>query len=166
VSRNASAIVWHDGPRTQLRHLFDLADDSADENDGYIELGRVLVAVDDGDEIVGYAQLLPTARGNAIELRSIAVVPGLQRRGIGRALVDRVLAVGRSEGARAVTVTTATADVDNIRFYLRCGFRASSIEQNAFTEARGYPPGLEADGIAVRDGITFTFAFGANDPGS
>jgi GNAT superfamily N-acetyltransferase len=163
VSRNASAIVWHDGPRTPLRHLFDLADDSADQIDAYIELGRVLVAVDDRDEIVGHAQLLPKAGDDAIELRSIAVVPGFRRCGIGRALVERVLAVGRSEGAGAVTVTTATADVDNIRFYLRCGFRVSSIEQDAFTEAGGYPPGLEADGIAVRDSITFTFAFGAND---
>ena len=152
--------------RRPLRRLFDLADDSADRIDSYIELGRVLVAVHDGDEIIGHAQLLPTARGNAIELRSIAVVPGFQRRGIGRALVDRVLAVGRSEGTRAVTVTTATADVDNIRFYLRCGFRASSIEQDAFSEAGGYPPGLEAEGIAVRDSITFMFAFGANDPRS
>jgi len=165
MSRDAVAIVWHDGPRAPLRHLFDLADDSAEQIDSYIERRRVLVAVEDMSEIIGHAQLLPTDRGDTIELKSIAVVPDFQRRGIGRALVNRVLAICRSEGGRAVSVTTATADIDNIRFYQRCGFRATSIERDAFTEAKGYPPGLEADGIPVRDSITFTLAFGANDAG-
>ena len=57
-----------------------------------------------------------------------------------------------------MTVSTATADIDNIRFYQRCGFRATSIERDVFTETRGYPPGLEADGIPVLDSITFILA--------
>jgi len=64
-----------------------------------------------------------------------------------------------------VTVTTATADIDNIRFYQRCGFRPTSIERDAFTEAKGYPSGLEAHGIPVRDSITFMLVFDANDAG-
>lgn len=168
MSRGTMAIVWHDGPRAPLRHLFDLADDSPEQIDSYIELGRVLVALDDTGKIIGHAQLLPTDRDGTIELKSIAVVPELQRRRIGLALIERVLAVGRGEGARAVTVTTATADLDNVRFYQRCGFRVASIERDAFTEANGYPAGLEADGIPVRDGITFTFtvAFDANVGGT
>jgi hypothetical protein len=54
-----------------------------------------------------------------------------------------------------MTVTTATADIHNLRFYQRCGFRAPSAAQDA-TEAGGYPEALEANGIPVRDGITFT----------
>ena len=161
MSRVDVAIVWHDGPRAPLRHLFDLADDSAEQLDGYIELGRVLVAVADASKIVGHAQLLPADRDDTPELKSIAVVPDFRRHGIGRALVNRALEICRSEGAGAVSVTTATADLDNIRFYQRCGFRAASVERDAFTEAKGYPPGLEADGVPVRDSITFTLAFGA-----
>ena len=161
MSRDDVVIVWHDGRRAPLRHLFDLADDSAEQLDGYVELGRVLVAVADASKIVGHAQLLPPDRDDTIELKSIAVLPDFRRHGIGRALVNRALEICRSEGARAVSVTTATADVDNIRFYQRCGFRAASVERDAFTEAKGYPPGLEADGIPVRDSITFTLAFGA-----
>jgi ribosomal protein S18 acetylase RimI-like enzyme len=149
------AIVWYDGPRVQLRALFELADDSAEQIDSYIALGRVLVALDDASEIVGHAQLVPTGIAGTVELKSIAVLPGSRRRGIGRALVERALASCRDEGVRAVTVTTSTADIDNIRFYQRRGFRAASIEQDVFTEAKGYPPGLEADGIPARDGITF-----------
>lgn len=153
-------IAWHDGPRAPLRHLFELADDSAGQIDSYMERGRVLVARNDANEIIGHAQLVPADRPDAVELTSIAVLPDFRRRGIGRALVARVLAVCSGEGIRAVTVTTATADIDNIRFYQRCGFRASSIERDAFTEAKGYPPGLAADGIPVRDSITFTLEFG------
>lgn len=158
-------IAWHEGPRAVLRGLFELADDSADQIDGYIERGRVLVALDATNEIMGHAQLLPTERPDTIELKSIAVLAHLQRRGIGRALVDRALAICRSEGARAVSVTTATADIDTIRFYQRCGFRATSIERDTFTEAKGYPPGLEADGIPVRDSITLTLDLDLDDGG-
>jgi GNAT superfamily N-acetyltransferase len=157
------AIARHNGSRAGLRNLFELADDSPAQIDRYIELGRVLVARDDRNEIIGHAQLLPTDRPDTIELKSIAVLPSHQRRGIGRALVERALAVCRGEGARAMTVTTATADIANIRFYQRCGFRATSVEPDAYTEATGYPAALEADGIPVRDSITFTQLLAASD---
>ena len=43
----------------------------------------------------------------------------------------------------------------------RCGFRATTIERDVFTEAKGYPPQLEANGIPVRDSITFTLLLDA-----
>lgn len=149
-------IAWYDGPRLALWDLFELADDSSEQIDGYIELGRVLVALDDGDEVVGHVQLIDGAGEGAVELKSIAVREELRRRGVGRQLVEHALACCRGEGVRAVSVTTATADIDNLRFYQRLGFRASSVSRDAFTEAQGYPPQLEANGIPVRDSITFT----------
>jgi GNAT superfamily N-acetyltransferase len=153
-------IAWYDGPRLALWDLFELADDSSEQIDGYIELGRVLAAFDDADEVVGHVQLVDGDRAGAVELRSIAVREELQGRGIGRQLVERALALCRDEGKRAVSVTTATADIDNLRFYQRLGFRASSVTRDAFTEAQGYPPQLEANGIPVRDSITFTVQLG------
>ena len=41
-------IERHTGPRSELRALFELAEDSAAELDGYIDAGEVLVAVEDG----------------------------------------------------------------------------------------------------------------------
>jgi GNAT superfamily N-acetyltransferase len=159
-------LRWHDGPRAQLRHLFELADDSSTQIDSYIDLGRVLVARNERGETVGHLQLIPMASPDTVELKSIAVREDHQRRGIGRRLVDRALAICRDEGARAVTVTTATADIDNLRFYQRRGFRATSIERDAFTEAKGYPPRLQANGIPVRDSITFTLALDTGDGGA
>jgi GNAT superfamily N-acetyltransferase len=164
MSSRAAASVdidWHDGPRGPLRRLFELADDSSDEIDSYIELGRVLVARDEQGEIIGHLQLIPSAATETIELKSIAVREDWQGRGIGRRLIDRAVAVSRDAGVGTLAVTTATADIDNLRFYQRYGFRAASIERGVFTEARGYPPQLKANGIPVRDGITFTFALDA-----
>lgn len=147
-------IGWHDGPRDVLRPLFELAEDSQTELDGYIDRGRVLVARDETGAVVGHLQLVP-ADAETVEIKSVAVQEGSRFQGVGSELVERAVAVSRGEGARAVMVATATADVDNLRFYQRCGFRAASIERDAFTPARGYPPGLAVDGIPVRDAIRF-----------
>ena len=161
-SAESGVILWHEGPRTPLRHLFELADDSSTQIDSYIDLGRVLVARNARGEIIpGHLQLIPTASADTVELKSIAVREDHQRTGIGRRLVDRALAICREEGVQTVTVTTATADLDNVRFYQRCGFRATTIERDVFTEAKGYPPQLEANGIPVRDSITFTLLLDA-----
>ncbi len=50
-------------------------------------------------------------------------------------------------------VATATADIDNLRFYQGLGFRMRSVERDAFTEENGYPANLEIGGIALRDRI-------------
>jgi ribosomal protein S18 acetylase RimI-like enzyme len=155
-------ISWHQGPRTQLRGLFELADDSPEKVDRYIDFGRVLVA-SDGDEIVGHLQLVPDTQPNVVEIKSLAVHEGFRRRGIGRRLVDHALAVCRVEQLRRVTVTTAMADIDTLRFYQRRGFRASAILRDAFTPDTGYPSGLTADGIPLRDGIRFDLEVDAAD---
>ena len=48
-------------------------------------------------------------------------------------------------------VATASADVGNLRFYQRLGFRMRSIDRDAFTADTGYEPGLRIDGIELRD---------------
>jgi GNAT superfamily N-acetyltransferase len=152
---DAIAVDWYDGPRETLRELFLLADDSTQQIDATIDLGRVLVAADADGTAVGHLQLVSVS-GEMPEIASLAVVERCRGRGVGRALVERALVVCRSEGAASVRVRTGMADVGNLRFYQRCGFRAEAIERDAFTPERGYPPGLEADGIPLLDAITFT----------
>jgi hypothetical protein len=48
---------------------------------------------------------------------------------------------------------STTADIGNLRFYQRQGFRMRSVERDAFTPATGYPPGLLIDGIELRDRV-------------
>jgi RimJ/RimL family protein N-acetyltransferase len=57
-----------------------------------------------------------------------------------------------SAGAIRVFAATATADIRNLRFYQRLGFRMDRIERDAFSVARGYPV-LEMEGIPLRDRV-------------
>jgi GNAT superfamily N-acetyltransferase len=147
----AIRIAEHLGPRAELRSLFELAEDSAQELDTYIEAGRVLVAFD-GDAIVGHLQITDAAPTEA-EVKNMAVVATHQGRGIGRGLMAAAIVLARDEGRATLVVATAAADVGNLRFYQRLGFRMRSIERDAFTSATGYAPGLVIDGIALRDRV-------------
>jgi GNAT superfamily N-acetyltransferase len=136
-----------------------MAEDSPARLDRYIDDGRLLVATDDRGEVVGHLQLV-AAGGAELEIRSLAVRAEVRGRGLGRRLVAHALAAARAEGAASVTVATAMADTGNLRFYQRCGFRATSIEPDAFTPARGYPPDLTSEGIPVRDAVRFAIDLG------
>jgi ribosomal protein S18 acetylase RimI-like enzyme len=128
------------------------ADDSSMAIDSYIALGEVFVARRAG-RIVGHIQLL--ARGADWEIKSIAVIEAERARGVGGALVGDALHRAFSEGAGRVRVGTATADLANLRFYQRLGFRAHRVERDAFTPSRGYR-NLKVDGIPIRDRVWLT----------
>lgn len=150
-------IRWHTAPRQELRALFVLAEDSPERLDSSLGLGRVLVAVEQGIT-VGYVQLVGCETPGDIEMRSLAVAEGRQRKGIGRALVEHAVAEARADGARTLLVATATSDVGNLRFYQRLGFRMLRVERDAFTASDGYPEGLVIDGIPLRDRVWLTLS--------
>jgi GNAT superfamily N-acetyltransferase len=148
----AVAIREYSGARARLRRLFELAEDSPEELDAYIDAGRVLVA-GYGDEIVGHLQLTETRRAGDVEVKNMAVLPRVQGHGVGSALMAAALELARAEGRSTLVVATAAADIGNLRFYQRLGFRMRSIDRDVFTEAAGYPPGIVVDGIALRDRV-------------
>ena len=145
-------VVEHSGPRSELRPLFALAEDSEEELAAYIDDGRVLVALE-GGAVVGHLQLTETARRDEAEVKNMGVDPAHQGRGIGRALIEAAIAVARAEGRTTLAVATAAADTGNLRFYQRLGFRLRGVERDAFTPANGYEPGLLIDGIELRDRV-------------
>ena len=145
-------IEAYGGPRDSLRALFELAEDSAAELDSYIEAGRVLVAVS-GGEVIGHLQLTGTGDQRQAEIKNMAVRETLQGHGIGRRLIQAAINLAAAEGVTTILVATAAADIGNLRFYQRQGFRMRSVERDAFTPASGYPPGLLIDGIELRDRV-------------
>jgi predicted N-acetyltransferase YhbS len=147
-------VELYESDRTRLLPLFELADDSSARLDRYLDAGDVLVARH-GDEIVGHVQLVPTGNVGDVEIKNMAVATARQGTGIGRLLVEHALARARDEGASRVLVATGTADVGNLRFYQRLGFRMLSIERDVFTPEFGYPNALEVDGIPLRDRVWF-----------
>ena len=145
-------IETYGGPRDHLRPLFELAEDSAAELDSYIDAGRVLVAIS-GGEIIGHLQLTGTGDPRQVEIKNMAVREARQGQGIGRRLIQAAFDLVAAEGVTTILVATAAADIGNLRFYQRQGFRMRSVERDAFTPATGYPPGLLIDGIELRDRV-------------
>jgi GNAT superfamily N-acetyltransferase len=142
------------GPREELRPLFELAEDSPTELDSYLHAGTILVARS-GPEVVGHLQLVDTDTTGQVELKNMAVREEAQGRGVGRRLVRAAVDLVRTQAGPAATllVATAAADVGNLRFYQRQGFRMRAVERDAFTPADGYPAGIRIDGIPLRDRV-------------
>jgi GNAT superfamily N-acetyltransferase len=141
------------GDRSRLDALFALADDSPVAVEYYRELGTLLVARD-GGAVVGLALLVPHDAERS-ELKALAVDPARQGEGLGKRLVEAAVQTARREGARFLDVSTAAADVCNLRFYQRTGFRMKHICRDAFTPATGYPDPIEIDGVLLRDQVLF-----------
>jgi len=145
-------IETYRGSRDSLRPLFELAEDSAAELDSYIDAGRVLVAVS-GGEVIGHLQLTGTGDPRQAEIKNMAVLEARQGQGVGRRLIQAVVTIAAAEAVTTLLVATAAADIGNLRFYQRQGFRMRSIERDAFTPGSGYQPGLMIDGIELRDRV-------------
>ena len=150
-------IEHHTGPREELRSLFELAEDSPTQLDSYLDLGRVMVAVC-GARVVGHLQMTETGLPAQAEIKNMAVLASHRHRGIGRALITAAIELARQESRTTLLVATAAADVDNLRFYQRVGFRMRSIERDAFTAATGYDPGTSVGGIELRDRVWLDFS--------
>ncbi|MFO7698807.1 MAG: GNAT family N-acetyltransferase [Anaerolineae bacterium] len=95
-----------------------------------IRSATVLVAESEG-EIVG------VLRGRTERLASLFVRGDHQRRGIGRALVERFEAESRVQG---VTVIRVAATVYGVPFYTALGYqRSTGMRQGTSFEGRGLP---------------------------
>ena len=70
-------------------------------------------------------------------------------------MLERTVDGARAAGARCLILATGAADVGNLRFYQRCGFRMTRVVQDVFTPESGYPPGLEIGGIPLLDQVWF-----------
>jgi len=93
----------------------------------------------------------------------MAVREAVRGRGVASRLVRAALDLAATEAADEVVVATPAADIGNLRFYQRQGFRFRSVERDAFGPATGYPSGLAIDGIPLRDRVWLDRALG---PGS
>jgi GNAT superfamily N-acetyltransferase len=145
-------VEIYQGDRTGLMPLFRLAEDSDSELTGYLGRGEVLVARERGG-IIGHVQIVAGDEDDVRELKSMAVRQAHQRRGVGRVLVDAAIDYCRRQGVRRLTVATAAADIGNLRFYQRQGFRLLRIERDAFGPSNGYRQDAQIDGIPLRDRV-------------
>ena len=140
------------GSRKLLSRLFALADDSPEQIASYMSLEEILVVRED-DLIIAHLQIVETESTGVFELKSMAVAEAHQDRGVGRGLVEAAVIRCRVRGGHRLIGSTATADIGNLRFYQRLGFRMYRIVRDAFSPLRGYPETMQIDGIALRDQV-------------
>ena len=123
-----------DADKKQHLHLLLLADEQEDMIDRYLERGTMYVLEDDGVK----AECVVTDEGDGIlELKNIAVKPGFQGNGYGKALVDFLV---RTYKEQYTVLQVGTGDIPStIPFYESCGFRRHHLVKNFFTDHYDHP---------------------------
>jgi ribosomal-protein-alanine N-acetyltransferase len=99
-----------------------------------------LVAVDDG-EVVGYAGLAVAPPAEAW-IQNIGVRKSAQRRGIGRALLEALLAETRRHGATKVLLEVAVDNAPAQKLYANYGFEPVGVR-------RGYYQPTNTDALVM-----------------
>lgn len=130
--------------------LLHLADDSVEQVRNYYQTGT-LFALDSPDgKPIGMILAIPERRGT-VELKAVAVDEMLHGQGVGTRLLAAVLERLRASGVARVIVGTGNAGIGQLAYYQKAGFRLWKIERDFFSPARGYPEGIEENGIPLRD---------------
>ncbi len=88
------------------------------------------------------------------EIVYIAVAPERRGQGMGKAIMALLLEDARRRGTRSVLVGTADASLDNIAFYLKCGFRMDHVRHDYFAYIQ---PPISENGIPLRDMLMLRF---------
>ena len=87
-----------------------------------------------GTEPAGYAllttsPLLPLGNCAGPSVEHLHVVPGLRRRGVGRALLRRAVHLAQAEGAEQIACTVLPGDRDYTRYMARLGFAPAVVRR-------------------------------------
>ncbi|HEY8532501.1 MAG TPA: ribosomal protein S18-alanine N-acetyltransferase [Micromonospora sp.] len=100
-----------------------------------------IVACDDSGAVVGYAGL--TVQAPEAWVQNIGVRRDVQRRGIGRALLEDLLAEAARRGATSVLLEVAVDNAPAQRLYARYGFEPVGVR-------RGYYQPSNTDALVMR----------------
>ncbi|MDL2293721.1 GNAT family N-acetyltransferase [Ruminococcaceae bacterium OttesenSCG-928-D13] len=126
--------------------LLLLADEQESMIDRYLERGEMFV-LEDGADGGAKAECVVTRESECVyELKNIAVLPGCQRRGYGKRLIDFLFA--HYPGCATMYVGTGDAP-STLSFYKSCGFAESHRVKNFFTDHYDHP--IYEDGIQLVD---------------
>lgn len=130
-----------------------LAEPSASALDWSLSnLSDTVYRFDLGATLVGAATM--RWRDDPSELVELAVDVRQQGHGIGRRIIEWLVAEGRRRGRRAIEVGTASTSLGNIAFYQKCGFRPSAVRRDYFWYYRGEK---QENGIPIRDMLVFRY---------
>jgi ribosomal-protein-alanine N-acetyltransferase len=102
---------------------------------------RWYVVLEDGPELLGYAGLM--VGGAEADVQTIAVAPSAQGRGLGRVLLDALVAEAARRGATTLLLEVRADNTSAIRLYAGRGFERIALR-------RGYYQPGDADALVMR----------------
>jgi ribosomal-protein-alanine N-acetyltransferase len=109
-------------PWTRAMHVADLAN---------ADVSRVVVARDVQNALVGFCSFWRLL--DELHINNLAVRPAWRRRGVARAILDRVFAEAYSMGARRATLEVRRSNEPARRLYEQLGFGLASVRRDYYT---------------------------------
>ena len=95
--------------------------------------GRTVVVLDDSETVIGTGTVIPHDDSVA-EILRMSVASDHRRTGLGRSIVDELVAIAALWGADTVVLETASAWTEVVAFYASCGFETTGTEDGPFGE--------------------------------
>jgi ribosomal protein S18 acetylase RimI-like enzyme len=136
--------------RNNYRQLLILGDEDPRMLDKYIDKGKMFVAKDQ-TVTIGVLIIVPVSV-EILEIKNIAVKEKFQSRGVGSFLISYVEKKFANK-YKSIQVGTGDADLSNIRFYLKNGYRFSAIREKFFEQ---YDQPIFANGIQLQDMVVLS----------
>jgi GNAT superfamily N-acetyltransferase len=115
-------------------------------------LSDTIYRVEDAGQIVGAVTM--RWGGEPCEIVELAVAGHRQGQGLGRQIIENLLAEARRRGKRMMVVGTGNSSIGNIVFYQKCGFRMDHIRRDYCWYHREEE--IE-NGIRLRDMLVFSY---------
>lgn len=115
-------------------------------------LSDTVYRVEDAGQVVGAATM--RWGSEPCEIVELAVAEHRQGQGLGREIIESLLAEARRRGKHKMVVGTGNSSIGNIAFYQKCGFRMDHVRRDYFWYHR--KPEIE-NGIRLRDMLVFSY---------
>lgn len=115
-----------------------------------------IIALDDAQNMVGL--LTYRISGTVCEITSLDSIH--EGRGIGTALVERLIGIAREKGCERVVLITTNDNINALRFYQKRGFDLIRLDHNAMERARLLKPEIPLigeNGIPLRHELEFSY---------
>jgi ribosomal protein S18 acetylase RimI-like enzyme len=105
-----------------------------EDGDRLRQMGHVVVA-EQGTRLVGMAAADFSSWNRRVQVEDFFVAPAARGRGIGRALMDSVVAYARHVEARCIWLETQPVNYAAVQFYRQMGFRLCGFDERLYDPA-------------------------------
>lgn len=134
-------------------HLLLLGDENQQLVDAYLPSSEVFL-LKYTDQILGICVV--KSDGTSGEIMNVAVEPGFQGQGLGKAILREVIQQASKQGMKVLTIKTGNSGIGQIALYQRLGFDLVAVNYNYFLDA--YPEPIWENNIQCKHQLVFELA--------